>query len=275
MTMKHRYLILATLPILASCGVSPDAKVVDSLDDFIAVAAVDEIKIQTISSSEHAISAASGEANRNRSPKTARAYYYDNDDYRIEVTGDNHIGYTLVNDNGVTQYCLINTKTNIGTVHSNPSSLNAERDATKNELRRQYGVLVDAYEKMKSYAGKTAAELGYDKFEFRRSIAPEVAGYVVLTSKTDGETRTDANYYLMMDKVGDKWAFTNYEIRVTTYVFEDGQWAKDIYDVSEYQVTVADSYTKIAINLNNYTLTMDGVGINDVAYDDGCPLTAR
>jgi len=268
--MKRRYLFLAVLPLLASCGTAPDAKEVANEADFIEVADISRIKISFASAVEHTIS---GE--KTTSGTSYRAFYYSNDDFRIETPTNNRIGYSFVGDNGTTQYCLINTRGSNGVIYSSASSLEASREATKEEIRRQYEFLGSVYSEMKTYAGKSAQELGYIQFEFRRSVAPEVAGYVVLTRRIEGDNLIESNRYLMMDKIGDNWVFTNYSIRETIYAKEEGRWVLDHYDISQYQITAVEEYSKIAINLSNYALTVEGIDINGVSYDDGCPLTAR
>lgn len=268
--MKRRYLFLALLPLLASCSSGLDAKAVDSADDFIAVASADQVKISAASSVDDTISGGEDPS----AGVTSRAYYYSNDDYRIETASDSHIGYTLLTDNGTYQYCLINSKQKSGTIYANASALDAERALTVAELRRQYNHMVGIYDMMKGVVGKSAADLGYESIEFRRSIAPEVAGYVLLINKIEGDYKVETNYYLMMDKVGDVWAFTNYNVRSTYYALEGGKYVAAYYKVSQYQVTVVEEYSKIPISLSGYSLTVEGLDVGDVSYDDG-PLTQR
>lgn len=271
MTMKRSYLFLAIAPLLASCGTTADAKAVNNLSDFVEVASSSQIKISFASAIENAITG----TEKPSTGITSRAFYYLNDDYRIETPTKNRIGYSLATDKGVTQYCLIDTKTKAGKIHATGDALNDDREATIAELRRQYDYLAGVYDTMKGYVGKSASQLGYSRFEFRRSVAPEVAGYVVLTTKIETGRKIETNYYLMMDKIGGVWAFTNYNVRETVYNLENHSWVVDHYDVSQYQITVVEEYSKIAINLSNYSLTVEGTDISDVSYDDDSPLTPR
>ena len=269
--MKRRILLLTIAPLLVGCGSNIDAKAVDSPNDFIEVAAAADLKISFVSSS---VGAVTGGEN----PVTgtmARAYYYSDDNYRIETSTDNHIGYTFVTSTGAKQYCLINTKARSGTIYAEAEALNEERELTIAEIRKQYNALADVYKMMKDAYGKSAEELGYTSYEFRRSIAPEVAGYVLLTETVEENKKTVTNYYLMMDKIGDKWAFTNYNSRSTVYKVEDGAYVVDYYVTTQYQINVVEEYPSIPISLSGYALTVVGLSVNDIQYDSDGPLTAR
>ena len=269
--MKRGYLLLGIAPLLFSCGSNINAKAVDSANDFIEVAAASELKISFVSSNVGAVTGGTDPM----AGVTARAYYYSNDNYRIETATDNHIGYTLVTAAGLNQYCLINTKTKNGTIYANADSLNEERALTVAELERQYNALGEAYQMMKNSFGKSAQELGYTSYEFRRSIAPDVAGYVLLTEKVNGEEKVVTNYYLMMDKIGGKWAFTNYSVRSTVYKMDNGAFAVDHYETTQYQITVVEEYPAIPISLSGYALTVVGLDVADVQYDSDGPLSGR
>lgn len=269
--MKRRYCLLALLPLLASCGTGFDAKAVDSAADFIEVAACAELKISSAFSILNAITG--GEAPS--AGVSSRAYYYSNDDYRVEKPNDSHIGYTLVTEAGHRQYCLINNKTKTGVIYQGADSLEAERQIALNEIASQYGALEGIYDMMKGMAGKSAEELGLTKLEFRRSVAAEVAGYTLVTERIQGEQKIEANHYLMMDKIGDAWALTNYTVRETYSNKVGNGYEVDHYDVSYYVITVVNEYSAIPINLSGYTMTVEGLVVDDVHYDTGYPLSGR
>ena len=129
---------------------------------------------------------------------------------------------------------------------------------------------------MKSYVGKSAAEIGFDSYSLRRSIASTVAGYVFQGYKSEENSKTETYRYITMDKINGVWAITNYTERITKVVVDPGKSTSTTnYDISEATLSIVNEYPVASIGLSTYTLTVDGMTAGDIVFPDDIPLTKK
>lgn len=275
--MKKQTLFLGLAALssaaLSSCGTKNDSKVVTDLADFIDAASVADLKIASSNVVEHKTQTDTGD---NKNPGvTRKAAYYQDGNFSISTSSDNHIGYTLKGD-AFEQYLLIDSKKNTGTIYNNASALDAERAIVSSLLKSEYETLLGRYNDMKSYMGKSASEIGFDSYSLRRSIASTVAGYVFQGYKSEENSKTETYRYITMDKINGVWAITNYTERITKVIADPGKSTSTTnYDISEATLSIVDKYPVASIGLSTYTLTVDGMTAGDIVFTDGIPLTKK
>jgi hypothetical protein len=274
-------LFLAPL-VFSSCGTNT-SKSVNSLSDFLPVAAIGSIKIagtslktassfasETTTSSSAASSASSAAA---EATSSHNANLYLNEDFSITNEATNYIGFSKTYGTK-TQYFLINGAKKSGFVTDDATTLNDQRAATKALIQKDYADLQAGYDLMKSYAGKSAQDFpNMSQLSLTMGVEGDAAGYTLITV-THSETDTvDTRIYLTLDQFEEGWVFTNYSKRVTTTSKNEKGVTTTTYSVAEYAIDVVSEYSAFNLSLSSYSLYLKDHNASEVSFPNGIPLT--
>ena len=281
--MKKTNLMVALLlglgtVALASCSISNDSKDINSASDFVEVAKGDTLKIATANVMDHKLKS----SDTSTAGTTLKLSIYNNDDctasgkvtYEGKETNLSGVVYTATYGN-VKQQFYIDTTTKKGTVYNSTTEYAWFSELVKESIVGEYEEINAYYEDFKSYVGKSAADLGYTSYSLRRSIATNVAGYVLHAISNKENVETETYRYITLDKINGEWVFTNYSERIATTTVDDKGYSNTVYDVSEATFEIVDSYSNLVISLSDYTISGQNTDDDGIQWSDFGILSAK
>lgn len=262
--------IFLMLPfVLASCS-SGNANGIPSLSDFVSIASTDKINvasslykvIQAVGTADvttPSSSSSSSSASSGGSSLAHECYFYTDKNFSYTSNTEAFLGYSNLSKG---LYYLVNATTNIGNVYDIETPLETKRSVAQQIINDDYSAISLAYDEMKSFVGKTPAEMNVSSFSLLHSDIGATVGYQ-LRFRTDGDTTyTDTYSYITLNKTGDgTFAFTDYVRReVKTNKSNGGYSSKNL----EYKLSVVDVFAKMAFNSANYVLSLAGLDLSTV-----------
>jgi hypothetical protein len=175
------------------------------------IQAVGTADVTTPSSSSSSSSASSG-----GSSLAHECYFYTDKNFSYTSSTEAFLGYSNLSKG---LYYLVNATTNIGNVYDIETPLETKRSVAQQIINDDYSAISLAYDEMKSFVGKTPAEMNVSSFSLLHSDIGATVGYQ-LRFRTDGDTTyTDTYSYITLNKTGDgTFAFTDYVRRVLEYL---------------------------------------------------------
>lgn len=244
---------------LFSCAGSNDSKDIDSESDFLEVAASSNLKIASINILSHKLKS----ADTATSGTSVKLSVYNNDNCtatgKVTYEGKDYslsgIVYNVSYGEDKTQEFYIDTQTKKGIAYDNSDDYIWYVEMVKDLINEEYEKIRIIYDGFKSFIGKSAEELGYTSYTLRRSIATNVAGYVLHSFQKDGTSEIETYRYITLDKKNDNWVFTSYSERIATTTIDDKGYSSTVYDVSEATFETVDAYSDLIINLSDYMIS--------------------
>lgn len=250
---------------LAGCGSNLDNGVA-SASDFVDVAALDTVKIATITlrSKNSSIAAGASASGRNHGPKALsmpstshEADFYTNDDFKYATSTMTVIGHS---DTAHSSYYLVNGSTSLGYVYDAATPLESHRAAAKQMLADDYTYLTGLYNQIKGYAGKTAEEAGFTSLKLLYTNIDSTAGYNCTTVKPDGTSTNETNYYITMDKVETGYVFTDVIVREKVTSSSGGI----SYSNFEFHLLHQEAYSDQVFNLASMSICKAGLDVSSI-----------
>lgn len=274
MKRKNILALGLSLVLLASCGMDSFGKVIDGVEDFLAVAMPSDPNV-TVAKTYLSFNSTKGAPSIGEEVIGHSAELFEGMDFvlnstvagtSVSITGfvKNDIGFILTSDKA-------------GVSSKDKTFIDSYRDSALDLISSDYGIVNTAYEGMKSFIGHSSGEvngINYSSIYLATSVAGNTAGYTMkATYKVGDITRTVADY-ITLDKVGDSWAFTYYSRRI-----KDVSPTATNHYVIEYSFSCLSSLEgkklKKKDNLDDVTFTCAGLDDSGINPSSGLLLTGK
>jgi hypothetical protein len=257
-------LLSASALLVCACAGNQYGGVADA-SSFVEVASLDEVsiascylktKIGVISTTGSSSSASSSSQGTTTAHETD---FYSHGDFKYNGDSGSIIGHT---EKGL--YFLINALTSTGFQFGSDEPLAPYRAKAQAYLAQDYATLSAVYATVRSYAGKTAAELGFSSLSVLATQAGDTVGYTAVTVQSDGTSKTELRYYITLDKVTEShYVFTDVAIRRAVTDLATGSTN---YRNEEYGLVHVSSFegTDFVFNAASYTIALGTADISSI-----------
>jgi hypothetical protein len=279
MTIAKNKIVLPLFALFVLSGCGSNYAGVASETSFVTVVSSDEVNIAsstvktktstlsgtaaTSSSSSSSTTSSSSSSSTSDATSAHTANIYTNGNYKYVNGSTTYIGYSSTSSSGKTHYYLINGTTSLGLLYSSFDGLQSYYDLTEGLITSDYAVIEAAYDKIQTYAGKSASDVGALSLSLLYSDITSTVGYNFYLKTEDNDNYYEDYYFVTMDRVGtsDTYAFTDYIYRKITTSKSTGAIT---FNVTEYTLSVVDAYSDMSISLSAYTISLAGVDTSSI-----------
>lgn len=264
MTSGIRISVLSAAALaLCACAGNQYGGVADA-SSFVEIASLDEVSIAScyLKTKIGVISTTGSSASSSSSQGTTTAHetdFYSHGDFKYNGDSGSIIGHT---EKGL--YFLINALTSSGFQFGTDKPLAPFRAKAQAYLAQDYAALSALYATVRSYAGKTADELGFSYLSVLATQAGDTVGYTAVTVQSDGAAKTEIRYYITLDKVTDShYVFTDVAVRRAVTDLATGSTN---YRNEEYGLVHVSSLeeTNFVFNAASYTIALGTADISSI-----------
>lgn len=147
-------------------------------------------------------------------------------------------------------YYLLNDASKLAYIYTDTTAVDRWRAVALAQRDYDYSVALTMYATLKSYCGKTAAELGFTSLAVNASNLGSTLGFnSTITSVDASGVSYEDQYYFVLDQIGNGYGITDYIHRKTTRA---AQAKTTTYSLSEYKFSYATALPSFVSSYSDY-----------------------